>query len=132
MPSAESVGSLLSAAGVGALLSKGLDWVMERRRKRDEASEEKTAAEIADNAAARGELWKRVENLEARDTQTQAELRKVSAENLVLLAEVAALQHEVVALRNTNSKQEAEIESLRETIVALSTENHTGKHPAVS
>ena len=69
------VGPLLSAAGVGALLSKGLDWILERRRKRDEASEAKTAAEIADNAAARGELWKRVENLEARDTQTQAELR---------------------------------------------------------
>lgn len=131
MSSIDNMGSLLSAAGVGALLSKGLDWVLERRRKRDTDNEARSVAEITDRAALTAELWKKLSEIEKLYRETQLELDKMRAMNAEVTARLLSTQAELEALHKQNEAQQKEIEALQRALGrAASTE--TGKHPTVT
>lgn len=124
------VGPLLSAAGVGALLSKGLDWILERARKRDSDSEARTVAEVADRAALTAELWKRLSEVEKLNRETRDELDRTRALNAELSARLLSTQTELESLRAQSDEQQKEIEALQHAIGRAASE--TGKHPVVT
>lgn len=126
----DSIGPLLSAAGVGALLSKAADWVLERSRKRASDRDASSAAEIADNAAMRTELWKRLSELEKLNREIRDELDRSRATNAELSARLLSTQAELEALRAQSDEQQREIEALQRAIGRAASE--TGKHPVVT
>lgn len=138
MSSIDNMGSLLSAAGVGALLSKGLDWVLERRRKRDTTDEARTAAEVTDRATMSAELWRWLQAQEQDKKELRRELDRfismnaeVTSQLLSVQAEVEALQKQNEALQKQNEIQQREIEALQRALgKAALTE--TGQHPTVT
>jgi chromosome segregation ATPase len=89
----------------GALLTKGLDWlvawrqrVKQSREALKKADSSVTLAEIDDSAQMRTELWRRVEEVERRNDELQAKWQEQVEENARCRAAEAGLHRQIEAL----------------------------------